>query len=223
MKLAVLNEGSVIRGWDVLVFSSTAAKSSLPYCQDCRRKMRKVTYRFSRISFVAMLPRLALLSLHTTDPVTTSCTMESQSIRSHLWTTSVLTSSSSPKQEQEHTVYFTNSSPAALMHLFPEETVYREAGLQEWYLMAVQGECHRTLFASPQQAPDASLLHYSLWGREHGKRVGNGAMPPADWASRLISPCRLCRQLPEPTPPGSNRSRYPARPMPAAGDLMDIW
>lgn len=67
----------------MLVFS-TAAKSSLPSCRDCRRKMRKVTYRFSWISFVSTLPRLTLLSLHTTtDPVTTN-QLHSGAIASHL-------------------------------------------------------------------------------------------------------------------------------------------
>ena len=53
----------------------------------------------------------------------------------------------------------TCSSPAPLL---PEETPYKEGGLQEWYLVAAQGECHRTWLAFRQQRPDASLLRYSL-------------------------------------------------------------
>lgn len=43
-----------------------------PPLAETAEKIREVTYRFSWVSFVATLPRLALLSLHTTDPVTTA-------------------------------------------------------------------------------------------------------------------------------------------------------
>lgn len=72
-------------------------KPSLPYC---RKEMRQGTYRFSWTSFVSTLPRLTLLSLHTTtQPVTASCLLESHSIRSHVSTTHMLRSNSAQKED----------------------------------------------------------------------------------------------------------------------------
>lgn len=73
-------------------------KPSLPYC---RKEMRQVTYRFSWISFVSTLPRLTLLSLHTTtQPVTASCLLEPHSIRSHVSATHMLRSNSAQKESE---------------------------------------------------------------------------------------------------------------------------
>lgn len=51
-----------------------------PLLPRSRKNTGTVTYRFSGISFVSSLPRLTLLSLHTTaEPVTTGCSLESPS------------------------------------------------------------------------------------------------------------------------------------------------
>lgn len=96
-----------------------------PPLAETAEKIREVTYRFSWVSFVATLPRLALLSLHTTDPVTTAagwCLAPAGATREPPQATQL------PEEGWERSGYITHSSGVPPAPLLPEVTAYRRRG-----------------------------------------------------------------------------------------------